>query len=126
MHTDPPESLAATTAKRWLGRVHHDLVKRLLWPARDRREAGGSVRRGELSVVLTDDEGRPVDGITLWATLRADAPATFARSDLDTFGSAVGVAVAAGASDQLVGVLALEDAFAVLSGVGAGAGADRE
>jgi hypothetical protein len=126
VHPDTPAAMAAMTAKRWLGRVHHDLVKRLLWPARDRREAGGPVHPGELSVILIDDEGRPVDGVTLWSTLCEEAPATFAQSDLDAFGNAIGRAVAAGARDQLAGVLALEAAFAVLSAVGAGVGADRE
>ena len=126
MQPDGPEIPATATAKRWLDRVHHDLVKRLLWPARDRREAGGPVRPGELSVSLTDDEGRPVDGMTLWSTLRAQAPATFAPSQLDTFEEALDRAVAAGARDQLANVLALEAAFDVLSGIGAGVGADRE
>ena len=33
------------SALEWLARVRHDLVKRLVWPARDRRDIGGERRR---------------------------------------------------------------------------------
>jgi hypothetical protein len=33
----------------WLARVRHDLVKRLVWPARDRRDVGGAPAPGELA-----------------------------------------------------------------------------
>jgi hypothetical protein len=42
----------------WLGRVRHDLVKRMVWAARDRREMGGDVVAGELRARLIDEEGR--------------------------------------------------------------------
>jgi hypothetical protein len=39
----------------WLARVRHDLVKRLVWPARDRRDIGGAPAPGELAPRLIDD-----------------------------------------------------------------------
>ena len=94
----------------WLARVRHDLVKRLLWAARDRRDLGGPPRPGELVATLFDEEGRPCTAATLWAALRADAPGT-AGAALDAFGRALDAAVAAAAADDLAGVLAIESAF---------------
>ena len=37
------------TPTEWLARVRHDLVKRLVWPARDRRDMGGAPKPGELA-----------------------------------------------------------------------------
>ena len=51
----------------WLARVRHDLVKRLVWPARDRRDAGGPVIPGELVATLIDEEGQPTTAAALWA-----------------------------------------------------------
>jgi hypothetical protein len=96
----------------WLARVRHDLVKRLLWPARDRRDAGGPVVHGELVAPLIDDEGRPVTPGALWQGLAADAPPGAA---LGPFTAAVRQAEAAAAADDLDGVLALEPAFQALA-----------
>jgi hypothetical protein len=96
----------------WLARVRHDLVKRLVWPARDRRDVGGAVVPGELVAPLVDDEGRPTSAGALWAALAGDAPP---GADLTPFGQAVDRAVAAARSDDLDGVLALEPAFAALA-----------
>jgi len=92
----------------WLARVRHDLVKRLLWPARDRRDAGGPVVPGELVASLIDDEGRPTTPEALWGALAVDAPAGAA---LAPFTAAVARAAAAATADQLDGVLALAPAF---------------
>ncbi len=62
-------------AAAWLGLVNHDLVKRLLWPARDRRALGGPVQPGELVVVLADGDGSPHSAEQTWQALRAEAPA---------------------------------------------------
>jgi hypothetical protein len=97
--------------RAWLARVRHDLVKRLLWPARDRRDLGGAVRPGELVVALTDDEGQATTALRLWQSLRAAAPPTVAPPALDTFADAVDAAAQAAARDDLNGVLALETAF---------------
>ena len=55
-----------STAEAWLARVRHDLVKRMLWPARDRRDLGGPVREGELVAKLIDEEGQPTRAGELW------------------------------------------------------------
>jgi hypothetical protein len=105
-----------TPAARWLALVHHDLVKRLLWPARDRRDLGGAVRSGELVVRLTDDVGAPIAAPMLWRQLADEAPDAFPAASLEAFGQAVAVATAAAVADELDGVLALEAAFAALAG----------
>jgi hypothetical protein len=97
--------------QEWLGRLHHDLVKRVLWPARDRRDLGGTPAPGELVPRLLDDEGRPVGAEALWLSLRAQAPPEAAGSALDAFGRALAAATAAAEKNDLAGVLALEAAF---------------
>jgi hypothetical protein len=94
----------------WLGRLRHDLVKRLLWPARDRRDLGGPVRPGELAPALVDDEGAPATAEMIWSNLRTAAPAP-AHPALETFAAALLQATAAARRDDLPGVLALETAF---------------
>jgi len=94
----------------WVRRVRHDLVKRLLWPARDRRDMGGPVRPGELVAALLDDEGAPATAEAVWADLRAAAPAP-EHPALGAFEPALLAALAAARADDLAGVLALEAAF---------------
>jgi hypothetical protein len=103
------------TATEWLARVRHDLVKRLVWPARDRRDLGGPVGPGELVAALIDDEGAPIGAIALWERLRQDAPAPDKTDLLDGFEAAVQAAMHAAAADDLDGVLALEAAFEQLA-----------
>ena len=102
-------------AEAWLQRVHHDLVKRLLWPARDRQSLGGPLSPGELVVQLVDDDGRTVDGETLWQALREQAPPALSAPAAQSFGEAVALACAAAGRDDLLGVLALDGAFQVLA-----------
>jgi hypothetical protein len=112
-------------AEEWLARVNHDLVKRLLWPARDRRELGGAPAPGELVVRLLDEEGAPIDAAALWRVLMQAAPATASPQALAELTSAVEGAVAAAGRDDLAGVLALEAAFDRLARIlkqGAGGG----
>jgi hypothetical protein len=97
----------------WLARLHHDLVKRLLWPARDRRDVGGKPAPGELLPHLVDDEGQPLTPAALWSALRAEIPDAPA-APLDTFGRALDTAVAAAERGDVDGVLALDGAFHVL------------
>jgi hypothetical protein len=104
--------LATTT---WLARVRHDLVKRLVWPARDRRDAGGAPEPGELAPRLIDDEGRPIAPAVLWAVLVADAPAGTPAGVLDEFSQALAQAETAAAAGDVAGVIALEAAFDVLA-----------
>jgi hypothetical protein len=96
------------SASDWLARLRHDLVKRLVWPARDRRDLGGVPAPGELVATLTDDEGQPTTAAALWTTLIADAPAGL---PLEGFAAALTTAVAAAAAGDVGGVLALEPAF---------------
>lgn len=92
----------------WLARVRHDLVKRLLWPARDRQDMGGKPAVGELSPRLVDGEGRPATPQDVWAELSIDAPAGAA---LEEFSAALARAVAAAERDDVGGLLELETAF---------------
>jgi hypothetical protein len=108
----------------WLARVRHDLLKRVLWPARDRRDRGGAPRPGELVAALIDDDGRPITAAALWATLAAEAPAPAAA--LAGFATALATALAAAAAGDVGGVLALEPAFDELARiVKTGAGSRR-
>jgi hypothetical protein len=102
----------AMTPSEWLARVRHDLVKRVLWPARDRRDVGGVPARGELVATLIDDEGREITADALWAALRAEAPAGLALGEFD---AALTRARAAAAAGDVDGVLALEPAFDALA-----------
>jgi hypothetical protein len=106
-------------AAAWLGRLRHDLVKRLLWPARDRHEIGGSPAPGELVPSLIDGEGRPVTAAALWQSLRGDAPAGLALEApaLDAFGAALVRALAAAEAGDVAGVLAFEADVAALEGL---------
>ena len=60
----------------WLKRVKHDLLKRVLWPARDLRDAGvqdvKALKRGFRDLI--DEEGAPIAALPLWERLRAAAP----------------------------------------------------
>src|SRR5262245_59377180 len=96
----------------WLARVRHDLVKRLVWPARDRQQAGGRPAPGELQPRLVDDDGRPASVEALWAALKDDAPPAL---DLAPFEAALAAAAAAARADDVAGVLALEPAFDALA-----------
>jgi hypothetical protein len=105
MSPAPPAEVAVAP---WLARVRHDLVKRLVWPARDRRAAGGAPAPGELVPRLIDDEGRPTTAAALWADLAGEAPAGL---ELGPFAAALAHATTAAAAGEIDGVLALEPAF---------------
>jgi hypothetical protein len=105
---------------RWLARVRHDLVKRLVWPARDRRDLGGAPAPGELCANLVDDEGAPTTPHALWSALVAEAPRGGASGEVSDeacdeailrFEAALTRAVSAGAAGDVDGVLALESAL---------------
>jgi hypothetical protein len=101
---------------RWLARVRHDLVKRMVWPARDRRDVGGTPAPGELVAHLVDEEGAPTTAHALWSVLAADGPRGQASGDAITrFEAALTRAVSAGAAGDVDGVLALEPAFDALA-----------
>jgi len=92
----------------WLSRLRHDLVKGMVWPARDRRDAGGAPAPGELAPRLIDNEGQPATPQDVWAELAADAPP---GAELEAFAAALSRAVAAAEVDDVAGVLELEAAF---------------
>jgi hypothetical protein len=92
-------------AAAWLARFRHDLAKRLLWPARDRRDEGGEPAPGELVPSLIDGEGRPTTTEALWRALRMEAPPGLPLDDMDT---ALARALAAAAAGDVAGVLAFE------------------
>ncbi len=102
------------TWQDWLRRLRHDLVKRVLWPARDRKDMGGRVVAGELRPRLVDEEGRPIELPDLWRALRDEAPQPDHEA-LTAFGEALRAADEAAARDDVDGVLALEPAFARLA-----------
>lgn len=98
------------TWQTWLARVRHDLLKRVLWPARDRRDMGGPVTPGELVVrQVINDEGQPVSPEDLWAALKREAPGQ--HPGLARLQSALTQALRAAQHDDLQGVLVLEVAF---------------
>jgi hypothetical protein len=92
----------------WLARVRHDLVKRVVWPARDRRDLGGAPAPGELVARLIDGEGAPVTAAALWSTLRAEGPGGAAVA---AFEAALAAALAAAEAGDVEGLLALDPAF---------------
>jgi len=105
---------------RWLARLRHDLVKRLVWPARDRRDLGGAPAPGELVAAVVDDEGAPTTPHDLWRALAAEAPRATAsgaghQEAISRFEAALTRAVSAGAAGDVEGVLALESAFDALA-----------
>jgi hypothetical protein len=106
----------------WVARLQHDLVKRMLWLARDRRDMAGTPSPGELLPHLVGDEGQPVAPEALWQALRSEAPAEAPAEALDAFGQALQSAVAAARAGDLEGVLALEAAFQKLGAILAGRG----
>jgi hypothetical protein len=107
--------VAAAPATLWLDRLGHDLVKRVLWPARDRRDLGGPAVAGELAPRLIDEAGAPITALALWQALRAEAPDDVPAAALDDFAAALARATAAATADDVAGVLALEAAHATLA-----------
>lgn len=110
-------SLTSPAWQAWLGRVHHDLVKRMVWPARDRRDMAGAAppRPGELVARLIDEEGTAVSAPALWALLRGELPAPAPAEALAAFATAVASAEQAAHAGDVDGVLALDEAFRALS-----------
>jgi hypothetical protein len=102
----------------WLAALRHDLVKRVLWPARDLRDTGGrdvaALRRGLFELV--DAGGAPVTAEALFARMRPDSPC--AAAACDAFAATLQRAVAA--LDEpwphpLHAALALDSAFDALA-----------
>ena len=83
----------------WLRRLQHDLVKRLLWTARD---------CAELVPSLIDEEGRSISARALYEKLRADAPDGV---DLTDFTRAFEACLRAAEANDPKGVLRLQEAY---------------
>ena len=124
--------------KPWLARLHHDLLKPVLWCVRDLRD-GGRLEDGvpldaaELRLLrrslleLYDGEGRRVTASVLWHELREGSPA--APAALEAFAAAVAEAEAAAVAGPaaaghpvagqssllLAAALRLESAFLLLA-----------
>jgi hypothetical protein len=99
----------------WLQTLRHDLVKRVVWAARDQRESGlHDLALLQMAVAqLTDPEGQRTDALGLWEILKRDAPVP-----TDGFERALHAAVA-GLQEPwpapLEKILALEPAFEALA-----------
>lgn len=92
----------------WLQRLHHDLVKRLLWTARDCAETGTTPLPGELVGDLLDEEGHSISPRALYQRLCADAPDGV---DLTDFTHAFEACLRAAAANDVPGVLRLQKAY---------------
>jgi hypothetical protein len=92
----------------WLRRLHHDLVKRLLWTARDCAETGTTPAPGELVKSLIDEEGCPISARALYGKLAADAPDGV---DLTDFAEALEACLQAAEANDVPGVLRLQKAY---------------
>lgn len=92
----------------WLRVLHHDLVKRLLWNARDCQELGQTPAPFELCAELFDDLGRPTDARTLWLSLKRQAPSGATLAD---FERALEAALTAAERGDVATVLCLDAAF---------------
>jgi hypothetical protein len=85
----------------WLSKLRHDLVKRVLWPARDLVDAGtaptaaeaAALRAGLVDLIAPD--GSPATARDLWRRFRADAPAHVPAAALEAFEQALAAAEAA-------------------------------
>lgn len=98
----------STEVQDWLARVQHDLVKRVLWAARDYRALGQRVSPGSLVTSCLDDEGNALSALECWHKLRSEAPVAL---DVSDFEMQLQKSLVAAEQGDLVGVLALEPAF---------------
>lgn len=113
----------------WLARLRHDLVKQVVWRARDLRDLQQAPTRADLLALrrgvlaLRDDEGRAQSALALWQALRDEALG-YPAAALDAFGAAVAAVQEAAQGEDaarlLATALALEDAFLALSAPRAG------
>ncbi len=109
----------------WLSRLRHDLVKRVLWPARDLVDSGvpptateaAALRAGLHDLIAPD--GSPATARELWRRFRADAPTGLPAAALDAFEQALEAAAAAVESrppaEAAQVILLLEPAFQELA-----------
>ena len=109
----------------WLSRLRHDLVKRVLWPARDLLDSGVAPTAAEAAALraglhdLVAPDGSPATASDLWRRFRMDAPASVPAAALDAFEQALTAAETAVATrppdEAAQVVLRLEPAFQELA-----------
>jgi hypothetical protein len=109
----------------WLSRLRHDLVKRVLWPARDLLDAGAPPTAAEAAALragladLVAPDGSPTTARDLWRRFRAEAPPRIPAAALEAFEQALAAAEAAVATrppdEAAPVVLRLEPAFQELA-----------
>ncbi|MBN1606835.1 MAG: hypothetical protein JW940_09380 [Polyangiaceae bacterium] len=92
----------------WLHRLHHDLVKRLLWTARDCAETGTNPLPGELVIDLLDEEGHSISPRALYEKLADEVPDGV---DLTPFTEAFEASLRAAEANDVPGVLRLQKAY---------------
>jgi hypothetical protein len=109
----------------WVSRLRHDLVKRVLWPARDLLDAGLPPTAAEAAALraglgdLVAPDGSPTTARELWRRFRADAPPAVPAAALDAFEQALEAADTAVATrppaEAAQVVMRLEPAFQELA-----------
>ena len=83
----------------WARRLHHDIVKRAAWVARDLRSLGGRPSESDVQALrrglhdLRDEEGATVTARSLWERMRREAPRN--TPELERFSEAIEEAHAA-------------------------------
>ena len=83
----------------WARRLHHDIVKRAVWVARDLRSEGGMPSASDVAALrrglydLRDEDGAAVTARSLWERMRPEAPRN--TPELERFSEAIEEAHAA-------------------------------
>jgi hypothetical protein len=109
----------------WARRLHHDIVKRAVWAARDLRSLEGSPALADVAALrrglydLRDEEGTPATARSLWERMRAEAPRK--TPEVDLFSEALEAAHKAvdalpgGFSEAILALLQIEERFEELA-----------
>jgi hypothetical protein len=106
-------------------RLHHDIVKRAVWAARDLRSLEGKPSPADVAALrkglydLRDEEGAIVDARSLWKRMRLEAPRNVL--ELEQFSNAIDEAQAAvdalpaGFAAAVSALLRIEERFEALA-----------
>lgn len=112
--------------KEWLARLRHDLVRPLVWRARDVREDESITDEGEKRRVLAsvlgelyDAEGRSITALALWEELAAAAPPSLDAEAHQAFAGAVAHAVEALSRVTTQPLQRIEDAYDAIAALDA-------
>ena len=108
-----------------LCRLRHDLVKRVLWPARDLLDSGAAPTAADAAALraglhdLVAPDGAPATARELWRRFRAEAPTAVPAAALDAFERALEAAATAvdtrPPAEAAKAVLEVEPAFQELA-----------